>query len=168
MSNLFRILVFVILELVVYLLFINKLRKRKIGQSIRKEGPSKHEIKRGTPTMGGLVFSIFIIIGYITGLLLFDISVFNYQTIVIIISILGYGILGFIDDYLIVVRHNNDGIKANIKFIIQMFLAAIIFFILLKNNHSTILNVFGYKIDLIFIYGIFTVFFYEIIFSYLR
>lgn len=149
----------IIIETILYSLFIKVFKKQKIGQSIRKEGPKSHINKKGTPTMGGLIFGILILIGYILSLLLIEESISIYPTLVIIITILGYGILGFLDDYLIVVKHNNEGVPAKIKFIIQVIIAVIIFFILLNNNHSTIINIFGFKFDFIFIYGLFIVFF---------
>lgn len=159
MNSFWIISIALIIEIILYSLFIKVFKREHIGQSIRKEGPVTHNRKKGTPTMGGIIFGIFIIIGYLIGLKIVGEPVLNYSTMVVIISIIGYGILGFIDDYLIVVRHSNEGISPNMKFIIQVIIALIIFIVLLHNNHSTVINIFSFKIDILFIYGIFIVFF---------
>ena len=130
-----------------YSFFIKVFKKQKIGQSIRKEGPKSHINKKGTPTMGGLIFGVLILIGYLLCLKLINEPINIYPTMVIIVTILGYGVLGFLDDYLIVIKHNNDGISPTIKFIVQIIIAVVIFFILLNNNHSTVINIFGVKFD---------------------
>lgn len=149
----------IIVEIILYSLFIKVFKKQKIGQSIRKEGPKSHINKKGTPTMGGVIFGILILIGYLLSLKLIGEPIAIYPTLVIIVTILGYGILGFLDDYLIVIKHNNAGISPSIKFIIQVIIAVIVFFILLNNNHSTVINIFGLKFDFTFVYGLFIVIF---------
>ena len=149
----------IIVEIILYSLFIKVFKKQKIGQSIRKEGPKSHINKKGTPTMGGVIFGILILIGYLLSLKLIGEPIAIYPTLVIIVTILGYGILGFLDDYLIVIKHNNAGISPSIKFIIQVIIAVIVFFILLNNNHSTVINIFGFKFDFTFVYGLFIVIF---------
>lgn len=149
----------IIVEIILYSLFIKVFKKQKIGQSIRKEGPKSHINKKGTPTMGGVIFGILILIGYLLSLKLIGEPIVIYPTLVIIVTILGYGILGFLDDYLIVIKHNNAGISPSIKFIIQVIIAVIVFFILLNNNHSTVINIFGFKFDFTFVYGLFIVIF---------
>ena len=149
----------IIVEMILYSLFIKVFKKQKIGQSIRKEGPKSHINKKGTPTMGGVIFGILILIGYLLSLKLIGEPISIYPTLVIIVTILGYGILGFLDDYLIVIKHNNAGISPSIKFIIQVIIAVIVFFILLNNNHSTVINIFGLKLDFTFVYGLFIVIF---------
>ena len=149
----------IIVEIILYSLFIKVFKKQKIGQSIRKEGPKSHINKKGTPTMGGVIFGILILIGYLLSLKLIGEPISIYPTLVIIVTILGYGILGFLDDYLIVIKHNNAGISPSIKFIIQVIIAVIVFFILLNNNHSTVINIFGLKFDFTFVYGLFIVIF---------
>lgn len=159
MNNWWIISIAFLIEIILYSLFIKIFKKQKIGQSIRKEGPKTHFNKKGTPTMGGLIFGILIIIGYLLSLIFIGESIKTYHTLVIIVALLSYGLLGFIDDYLIVIKHSNEGISPTIKFIVQVIIAGIIFFILLSNNHSTVINIFGIKFDFIFLYGIFIMFF---------
>lgn len=148
-------------ELLVYLIYIPLLKKEKISQAIREDGPKKHLIKYGTPTMGGVIFGIFIIFCYLLVLFITKQPIFNYQNLLIIISIIGYGLIGFIDDYLIVVRHNNKGIKPNLKFILQLIVALVIYTILIINNHDSTINFFGKIINLSFFYGVFLMFFFS-------
>ena len=159
MNNWWFICIALIIEIVLYSFFIKVFKKQKIGQSIRKEGPKSHINKKGTPTMGGLIFGVLILIGYLLGLKLINEPINIYPTMVIIVTILGYGVLGFLDDYLIVIKHNNDGISPTIKFIVQIIIAVVIFFILLNNNHSTVINIFGVKFDFTFVYGLFIIIF---------
>lgn len=161
--DLLKICLFIIFifELIVYLLYIPFLKKEKISQSIREDGPQKHLAKHGTPTMGGVIFGIFIIFCYLLVLLITKLPVFTYQNLLIIISIIGYGLIGFIDDYLIVVRHNNAGLKPNLKFILQLIVALIIYGLLIINNHDSTISFFGKTISLSFFYGVFLMFFYS-------
>lgn len=148
-------------ELLVYLLYIPLLKKQKIAQSIREDGPKKHLKKHGTPTMGGIIFGLFIIICYLLALFITNQKIFTYQNLLITISIIGYGLIGFIDDYLIVIKHNNKGIKPNLKFILQLLIALIIYGILIINNHDSTINFFGKTINLSFFYGVFLMFFFS-------
>ncbi|MBQ8293171.1 MAG: phospho-N-acetylmuramoyl-pentapeptide-transferase [Bacilli bacterium] len=149
------------LEILAYFIYIPLLKKQKVKQAVRGDGPKNHLKKSGTPTMGGLIFGIFIILGYIGGLKLLNVPINTKTTLIIMISLIGYGLLGFIDDYLIVVKKNNLGLKANIKFIIQLVLASFIYLILLINHHPSTINIFGYIIDLSFMYGVFLMFFFS-------
>jgi len=96
------------------------LRKLKVGQSIREEGPKSHMAKSGTPTMGGLIILLSLIITvYSSGLITKD-------SYVLILSTLGFGLIGFIDDYIIVVKRRNLGLKAYQKLLGQVVLAIIL------------------------------------------
>lgn len=81
------------------------LRKLKIGQTVRDDGPQTHLQKTGTPTMGGAM----IIIGFIAGCLYFSIE--NPRLLPIMALTFGFGIIGFLDDYIKVVRKKSEGLK---------------------------------------------------------
>ncbi len=100
---------------------ISWLRKQKLGQEIRDDGPSTHKSKSGTPTMGGILIILSIVISV---LLWQDIK--NIYTWVCIISVLGFGAIGFVDDYLKVYKKNSAGLRASFKFIAQIFLSLLI------------------------------------------
>lgn len=110
--------------------FIPFLRKIKFGQSIRNDGPESHLKKQGTPVMGGIIFIIVPIFVFVfAGNMFFD----DWKIQVVLLSFVGYGLIGFIDDYLVVVKKNSDGLKAKHKFILQSILAVIL--ILIASSH---------------------------------
>lgn len=114
------ILIAFIISLILGPIMIPLLRKLKIGQSIREEGPKSHYAKTGTPTMGGIIILISLIITVVsTGLMSRDL-------LILLVATLGFGLIGFIDDYIIVVRKNNLGLTASQKFIAQVVLAILL------------------------------------------
>lgn len=107
------------------------LKKVKFGQTIKEIGPTWHQAKQGTPTMGGLMFYLGSILGICGGfyLLLSELKRFDGQLQIISLSIsmltaLGFGIIGFIDDYIKVVKKRNLGLKARYKIVGQIFITA--------------------------------------------
>lgn len=104
---------------------IDKLQKMQIGQVIRKVGPESHFVKEGTPTMGGALILCAIII---PTLLWADLS--NLYIWITLMVTTGYGAIGFVDDYLKVVRKNSDGISAKQKLFWQILIALIAAFML--------------------------------------
>lgn len=92
------------------------LYKIKAGQSIREIGPAWHQKKSGTPTMGGFIFIIAISIAMI-------LFVRTNEGIVLAISALAFGAIGFIDDYIKVVKKRNLGLTAAQKFLLQLLVS---------------------------------------------
>lgn len=114
------IIIAFIISLILGPILIPILRKLKIGQSIREEGPKSHYAKTGTPTMGGIIILISLIITVVsTGLMSRDLMV-------LLVATLGFGLIGFIDDYIIVVKKRNLGLTASQKFFAQVILAVIL------------------------------------------
>ena len=104
-------------------LIIPILRSLKVGQTIRSDGPKRHFGKAGTPTMGGLIFLIPVIIASLF------ISPPNLSTGLLILMTLGFGIIGFTDDYIKVVLKRSLGLKARWKLAGQILLSLILAFI---------------------------------------
>lgn len=101
-------------------LLIPFLKKLKFGQYIREEGPQSHQKKSGTPTMGGIVIVLSIAI---TSL----IYIKDYKGIIpILFSTVGFGIIGFMDDYIKVVMKRNLGLRAWQKLLGQILVTAIL------------------------------------------
>ncbi len=98
-------------------ILIKYLRKLKIGQTIRNDGPQTHLIKSGTPTMGGLI----ILASLLVSTLLWA-RLDNRFIIILLIGTLFLGFLGFCDDYLKLVKKNPRGLDARKKFIFQCLL----------------------------------------------
>lgn len=101
------------------------LHKIKFGQSVRKEGPQSHMAKTGTPTMGGLVF---VIVPVVVMLVLNYKAFLTPEMLIVVFAYIGYALIGFIDDFLIVVKKNNDGLKPSVKFLMQSVLAVAFYF----------------------------------------
>lgn len=100
---------------------IRRLRHFQIGQEIREEGPSSHHAKRGTPTMGGLLIIIAVVL---PTLLWADPA--NVFVWIAVGSTLAFGAIGFADDYIKIVRKRNLGLRAGRKFFLQVFTALIL------------------------------------------
>lgn len=102
------------------------LHKIKFGQVEREEGLASHKKKGGTPTMGGIVFVLVPIL--VCALL--DYKMFtDLRILVVILAYLGYALIGFIDDFIIVVKKNNEGLKPKVKFFMQSVLAVVFYLI---------------------------------------
>ncbi len=107
---------------------IKFLRRLKFGQIEREEGLESHKVKGGTPTMGGIVFILCSILTvYLVNLSYFKDIYVNLITF----AFLGFGLVGFLDDYLIVVKKSNEGLKPGTKYLLQS-VVAIVFYILAK------------------------------------
>jgi phospho-N-acetylmuramoyl-pentapeptide-transferase len=86
---------------------IGALRKLKIGQAVRADGPETHLAKEGTPTMGGIM----IILAILVSMLLWQ-DLHSKKVVLAIISLVAFGLIGFLDDYLKVTRRNSNGLPA--------------------------------------------------------
>ena len=116
---------------IITFLGIPKLKKFKINQIIRKEGPKKHLIKQGTPTMGGIFF---IPVGIIISNILY-ITKDDYKNILILsFVIISFMFIGFIDDFLSLKKQLNTGLKSKQKIILQSFISVIFIIICALNN----------------------------------
>jgi phospho-N-acetylmuramoyl-pentapeptide-transferase len=119
---------------------IARLRQFQIGQYIREEGPVSHQKKAGTPTMGGVLIIISIVI---PSLLWADLR-FPYVWVAVL-ALVGYGMIGFIDDYQKLMKKRNLGITGRHKMLMQVGLALVIAAILLvmqaHNMYSPNINV---------------------------
>ena len=98
---------------------IEKLREFQIGQYIREEGPQSHQKKSGTPTMGGVLICISILV---PTLLWADLS--NPYVWLVTLSTLAFGAIGFADDYIKVVHRRNKGLTARAKLGLQFVASA--------------------------------------------
>jgi phospho-N-acetylmuramoyl-pentapeptide-transferase len=104
---------------------IRQLREFQIGQYIREEGPKAHQKKAGTPTMGGVLITISIIVPTI---LWADLR--NKFVWLVIMGTLAFGAIGFADDYLKIVHHRNLGLTGRTKLMLQ-FLTSIVIAVIL-------------------------------------
>ena len=100
---------------------IERLREFQIGQYIREDGPQSHQKKGGTPTMGGVLICISILV---PTLLWSDLS--NPSVWLVVLSTLAFGAIGFTDDYTKTVRRNNKGLSARQKLGLQFLASALL------------------------------------------
>ncbi|PSJ16392.1 phospho-N-acetylmuramoyl-pentapeptide-transferase [Nitrosomonas supralitoralis] len=107
-----------VISFVIGPLMIRKLTAYKIGQSVRDDGPQTHLVKMGTPTMGGALILMSILL---TTLLWSDLG--NRYIWVVLLTTLGFGVIGWIDDYRKVVHRNPKGLSAKVKFFWQSVIA---------------------------------------------
>ncbi|HLS66686.1 MAG TPA: phospho-N-acetylmuramoyl-pentapeptide-transferase [Pseudogracilibacillus sp.] len=114
-------------------IFIPFLRKLKFGQSIREEGPESHMKKSGTPTMGGIMIIFSIVATFIIIAVRFIDVPLSYEFWLLLFVLIGYGGLGFLDDFIKVALKRNLGLTSRQKLIGQLFIA-IIFYITLQMN----------------------------------
>jgi phospho-N-acetylmuramoyl-pentapeptide-transferase len=99
---------------------IRKLTEYKIGQSVRDDGPQTHLIKAGTPTMGGALILVSIVV---TTLLWADLR--NRFVWVVLLVTLGFGTVGWIDDYRKIVQRNPKGLSAGRKLLLQSLIGLV-------------------------------------------
>ncbi|WP_239734249.1 phospho-N-acetylmuramoyl-pentapeptide-transferase [Mammaliicoccus sp. G-M28] len=130
-----------LLTLILVPVLIPTLKKLKFGQSIREEGPKSHMKKTGTPTMGGLTFLLATIV--VTIIALFYVEQVGPLILLLFVTI-GFGLIGFIDDYIIVVKKNNQGLTSKQKFFAQIGIAIVFYIvsILMPNyDFETAINI---------------------------
>jgi len=106
------------------------IRKLNLLQNIRTEGPSNHYKKRDTPTMGG----IFLIIPFLIFLLIITINLSSIKLLLLLLTIFGFFIIGFLDDYLSIKNKENTGLKAKEKFILQSIISIIFISLAYEKN----------------------------------
>lgn len=135
--------------------FIPFLTKLKFGQVEREEGPESHKIKGGTPTMGGIVFVIATVLAmYLT----FPQYILDPTVGLVTLMFVGFGLIGLLDDYLIVVKKTNLGLSAAKKYLLQSALA-ILFYVLALNfvpgfNTEITIPILHTSVDIGFMYPV--------------
>jgi len=135
------------------------LKKMNAKQKVSIFLQNKHKKKDGTPTMGGLIFIIPTILSTIILIFMNKIE-WTDNLFIIMFVFLAYALLGFIDDYLIIKRHNNDGLTEIQKLIGQILIAVIFFLIFMKSGRNPVLDIhtLGITIDMGWLYGLFILF----------
>ncbi|MCQ6279756.1 phospho-N-acetylmuramoyl-pentapeptide-transferase [Bacillus sp. EB600] len=138
--------------------FIPFLRRLKFGQSIREEGPKSHQKKSGTPTMGGvmILFAIVITTLVMNG----KFGEPTVKTFLLLFVTVGFGLLGFLDDFIKVVLKRNLGLTSRQKLLGQIIISAIFYMIYKHNNFSTDIRLpfTDYSVDLGWFFVFFIIF----------
>ncbi|MCM3768018.1 phospho-N-acetylmuramoyl-pentapeptide-transferase [Neobacillus niacini] len=131
----FTIIMAFLISVLLSPVFIPFLRRLKFGQSIREEGPKSHQKKSGTPTMGGIMilFSIVITTIVMTG----KFSEPTVKTYLLLLVTLGFGLLGFLDDFIKVALKRNLGLTSRQKLLGQIIISVIFYLVYKQNDFST-------------------------------
>jgi phospho-N-acetylmuramoyl-pentapeptide-transferase len=101
---------------------IKVLSRRGIGQVIRSDGPTTHQVKQGTPTMGGVAIIFAATAGYLLSHLVIAVPV-TTSALLVLALVFGIGFVGFLDDWLKISRQNSKGLSAKLKLIGQALVA---------------------------------------------
>ncbi len=107
---------------------IKWLRKRNIGQHIREEGPQAHQVKSGTPNLGGIVIIVASVSGFVVSHLIIR-GIRTRAAPLVLLVMIGAGIVGFLDDWIKIKKKHNQGLNKRTKFLLQ-FGSALIFVLL--------------------------------------
>lgn len=154
--------IILIISILFYILAIPLLKSKHITQTVRTLGPKKHYQKNKTPVLGGIVI-VFGTLLYLYFLLKRNPLNAQYEKgeiFLLLIPFVGYFIIGLMDDLKIIIKKDNEGITIKNKFIFELLIAIFVFSLSLSLNQSTIINLYGLKIDLKFFYGLFLIFFF--------
>ena len=113
------------------------LKELQIGQVVRDDGPASHQVKSGTPTMGGVLIIFSVLVATLAWADLTDIYVW-----LVLLLVSAFGLIGFVDDYRKLVRSSSTGLTARQKFLAQIGMALLFaVFIYLLPSYSTRLTV---------------------------
>lgn len=147
------------ISIVIGLVLIPILKKKKFGQSVSKTLGERHLRKQDTPTMGGLIFILSTLIAIIFLFLRGSIS-YSHNLLILIFVFVSYAVLGGIDDFLKIKMHNNKGLSISCKFLLQMFIALVFFYIFMKNGGEPTLAIsfLGLEIPMGWTFGLFILF----------
>lgn len=141
----------------IYPFFISWQKKKSYGQFIRKEGPDLHNYKEGTPTAGGILFIITI---FILNLLLY----FYYEKpiyLIISISSILFGFIGFLDDFISISKKNSTGLTSKQKFLLQIIFSFIMYILIIifQKNTEILIPFIDISFDLSYFYPIWVIVF---------
>ncbi len=144
------------LSLFLYPLFIKYLNKRQHQQIVSEYSLDSFKSKAKTPSFGGVLF---VLIPVFSLLIIYPTSISNTRILLVLLVYLAYGIIGFIDDYKIILERNNKGLSAKVKFFMQLILA-IIFYLIFRQELSSSISIpfIDISIDLNGVYALFVLF----------
>lgn len=129
-DSIYAILISFIICALLCPIFIPLLHRLKFGQQVRDDGPQNHLKKSGTPTMGGIVIMLAILAGA-------GIFSFKYREILpVLLFTLGYGLIGFTDDFLKIRKKQSEGLSVKAKLALQLLITVIFAYYLYKSGST--------------------------------
>ena len=145
--NILTMVISFTLTSVLLLVVIPYLKQLKFGQSIREEGPESHMAKSGTPTMGGLMIVISVIVSlFIMNLFFTELSL-NVEFWLLTMVLVGFGLLGFLDDFIKIGFKRNLGLTSLQKLVGQIVIAVIFYIVMKQYNLGTAISIPGTNIE---------------------
>jgi len=124
-----------VLAIIMGPLFIPLLRRLKFGQQVSKDGPQSHLKKQGTPTMGGTIILIAVTLASL------QFAEHKMELYVLLVATLGYGLVGFLDDYIKIIFKRSLGLTAKQKLLGQLLVSVIVCVMLVSMEHSTLITI---------------------------
>jgi len=131
--------------------FIQFLRDREFGQHIREEGPEAHSSKAGTPTMGGLLIFLSVLVPFLL------LGQYDWETFAVMGTALAAAGLGFVDDWMKISRKRSLGVSARTKLAVQLVMAVALWYVATEQvglSETLRFRVFDFSADLGFLHGI--------------
>lgn len=124
-------------------IFIPFLKRLKFGQSIREDGPQSHHQKSGTPTMGGLMILFSISVTTLVMTSKFNPEPMSFEVFLLLFVTIGYGLLGFLDDFIKIAMKRNLGLTSKQKMLGQIVIAIVFYLIIRKHEFPTYIQIPG-------------------------
>lgn len=155
----FAIMIGFLLSTVLGLFLVPMLKRLKIGQKISIFVGQTHRKKEGTPTMGGLIFILPTIVATL-GLIITNKIQYTSNLGIVLLVFLGYGCIGFLDDFLSIRKGDNEGLTTYQKLFMQVLIAIGFFYIYMRSGGQTswIVGTFHIDIEMGWLYGLFILF----------
>lgn len=148
-----------ILSVITAIILIPLLRKLKANQNLSIYLKEAHRSKSNTPTMGGLIFILPTL--FTVFLLLWTGKMhMSYTLAIVLLAFIGYALIGFLDDYLIILKHNNKGLTEGQKLFLQLMIAVAFFYLFMKAGNEPLIwiHTFNIRWNIGFFYGLFILF----------
>ena len=145
-----------VLSFILYPLFIKILNQGQHQQIVSEYSLDSFKAKAKTPSLGGVLF---VLVPLVVFMAVFPSALFKAEVVLLLLVYLAYGMIGFWDDYKIILEKNNKGISARLKFILQLILA-VVFYFFFRQYLSSSITIYGLNLtfDLGVLYFIFVLF----------
>ena len=121
--------------------FIDFLRNREFGQQIREEGPAGHATKAGTPTMGGLLIMVSVVVPFLI------LGQFDSETLAVIGTMLASAALGFADDWMKITKKRSLGVSGKVKITVQAAIAIALWYVATHTGHPHLSDTVRFRIS---------------------
>ena len=141
---------------------IEYLKRLSLKQTVSEYALEDDKKKAGTPIMGGILFIVVPVVVSLLSSLLSGVNVLaDEKYLITVVAFVGYGLIGFVDDWLIAVRKNNDGLKPGQKFAMQVLLAVMVFLLYRKTDLSVAIPFTHFSLNLGWGYAVLALFMFS-------